>query len=33
MGDLDKNHYPKLGRIVRELDNGDPENANPDARA
>ena len=33
MGDLDKNHYPKLGRIVRELDNGDPENANPDAGA
>jgi len=33
MGDVDKNHYPKLGRIVRELDNGDPENANPDARA
>ncbi len=33
MGDLDKNHYSKLGRIVRELDNGDPENANPDARA
>ncbi len=33
MGDLDKNHYPKLGRIVRELDNGDPENANPDALA
>ena len=33
MGDLDKNHYPKLGRIVRELDNGDPENANPDASA
>jgi hypothetical protein len=33
MGDLDKNHYSKLGRIVRELDNGDPENANPDALA
>ena len=33
MGDVDKNHYPKLGRIVRELDNGDPENANPDAGA
>ena len=33
MGDLDKNHYPKLGRIVRELDNGDPENANPDGKA
>ena len=29
-GDLDKNHYPKLGRIVRELDNGDPLNAHPD---
>lgn len=26
MGDVDKNHYPKLGRIVRELDNGDPGN-------
>ena len=32
MGDVDKNHYPKLGRIVRELDNGDPGNGNPDAR-
>ena len=30
-GDIDKNHYPKLGRIVREMDNGDPGNANPDA--
>lgn len=33
MGDIHENHFPKLGRIVRELDNGDPENANPDARA
>ena len=32
MGDVDKNHYLKLGRIVRELDNGDPGNGNPDAR-
>jgi len=32
MGDVDKNHYPKLGRIVRELDNGDPGNGNPDAK-
>ncbi|WP_138483705.1 FAD-dependent oxidoreductase [Dyadobacter bucti] len=32
MGDVDKNHYPKLGRIVREMDNGDPGNGNPDAR-
>lgn len=30
-GDIDKNHYPKLGRIVREMDNGDPGNGNPDA--
>lgn len=29
MGDIDKNHHPKLGRIVRELDNGDPGNGNP----
>ncbi|MGK6350123.1 FAD-dependent oxidoreductase [Parapedobacter sp. DT-150] len=29
-GDIDKNHHPKLGRIVRELDNGDPGNGNPD---
>lgn len=28
-GDIDKNHHPKLGRIVRELDNGDPGNGNP----
>ncbi|NJN26176.1 MAG: FAD-dependent oxidoreductase [Cyclobacteriaceae bacterium] len=33
MGNLDKNHYPTLGRIVRELDNGDPGNGNPDAKA
>ncbi|MBS0027575.1 FAD-dependent oxidoreductase [Chitinophaga sp. 22321] len=32
MGDIDKNYYPKLGRIVREMDNGDPGNGNPDAR-
>ncbi len=32
MGDVDKNHYKKLGRIVRELDNGDPGNGNPDAK-
>ncbi|PWJ59179.1 FAD dependent oxidoreductase [Dyadobacter jejuensis] len=32
MGDIDKNHYPKLGRIVRELDNGDPGNGNPNAK-
>lgn len=32
MGDVDKNHYPKLGRIVRELDNGDPGNGNPEAK-
>jgi len=30
-GDVDKNHYPKLGRIVREMDNGDPGNGNPNA--
>jgi hypothetical protein len=30
MGDIDKNYYPKLGRIVDELDNGDPGNGNPD---
>nr|WKN37241.1 FAD-dependent oxidoreductase [Tunicatimonas sp. TK19036] len=29
MGDIDKNYYPKLGRIVDELDNGDPGNGNP----
>ena len=28
MGDTDKNFYPRLGRIVRELDNGDPGNGN-----
>ncbi|MEC3878415.1 FAD-dependent oxidoreductase [Parapedobacter sp. 10938] len=33
MGDVDKNHYPKLGRVVRELDNGDPGNGNPNAKA
>ncbi len=32
MGDVDKNYYPKLGRVVRELDNGDPGNGNPDAK-
>lgn len=32
MGDTDKNHYPKLGRIVREMDNGDPGNGNPDSK-
>ncbi|HEY9257557.1 FAD-dependent oxidoreductase [Chitinophaga sp.] len=32
MGDIDKNYYPKLGRIVREMDNGDPGNGNPDAK-
>lgn len=32
MGDVDKNHYPRLGRIVRELDNGDPGNGNPNAK-
>ncbi|MEM9675612.1 MAG: FAD-dependent oxidoreductase [Bacteroidota bacterium] len=30
MGDIDKNYYPKLGRIVDELDSGDPGNGNPD---
>lgn len=30
MGDVNKNHYPRLGRIVRELDNGDPGNSNVD---
>ncbi|MEM9829314.1 MAG: FAD-dependent oxidoreductase [Bacteroidota bacterium] len=30
MGSIDKNYYPKLGRIVDELDNGDPGNGNPD---
>lgn len=29
-GDVDKNYYPKLGRIVREMDNGDPGNGHPD---
>jgi len=32
MGRVDVNHYPKLGRIVRELDNGDPGNGNPDEK-
>ncbi len=33
MGLIDlENPYPVLGRVVRELDNGDPENANPDGR-
>ena len=26
-GKISENHYPKLGRIIRELDNGDPGNA------
>ena len=30
MGDTDKNYYPELGKIVRELDSGDPGNGNPD---
>lgn len=30
MGDIDKNYYPKLGKIVDELDNGDPGNGHPD---
>lgn len=29
-GDVDKNYYSKLGRIVRELDNGDPGNGHPE---
>lgn len=33
MGNTNQNHYPKLGRIVRELDNGDPGNSNPDPKA
>jgi len=33
MGDLDTNAFPKLGRIVRELDNGDPGNAAPEPEA
>ena len=32
-GDVDKNQYPKLGRIVRELDNGDPGNAGSSSKA
>jgi hypothetical protein len=32
-GEWNKNYYSKLGRIVRELDNGDPGNGNPDGRA
>lgn len=32
MGDIDKNHHPKLGRVVRELDNGDPGNGNPSGK-
>ena len=33
MGKVDKgNPYPVLGRIVRELDNGDPHNANIDGK-
>ena len=30
MGDTDKNYYPELGKIVEELDSGDPGNGNPD---
>ncbi|MDH5603580.1 MAG: FAD-dependent oxidoreductase [Cyclobacteriaceae bacterium] len=33
MGDTDKNFYPKLGRVVRELDNGDPGNGHPDGKS
>jgi len=33
MGDLGVHRFPKLGRIVRELDNGDPGNAASDPRA
>lgn len=29
MGNTDKNHYPKLGSVVTELDYGDPGNGNP----
>ncbi|MGQ1910334.1 FAD-dependent oxidoreductase [Marinifilum sp. RC60d5] len=33
MGYIDRdNNYPALGRIVRELDNGDPHNANIDGK-
>lgn len=32
-GDISRNHYPSLGRIVRELDNGDPGNASVKAKA
>lgn len=32
MGDVDKNYYKKLGRVVRELDNGDPGNGNPNGK-
>lgn len=32
MGNWQQNHYSKLGRIVRELDNGDPGNGNPVAK-
>lgn len=32
MGRTDENDFPVLGRIVHELDNGDPGNANPDAK-
>jgi hypothetical protein len=32
MGRTDKNDHPVLGRIVAELDNGDPGNANEDPR-
>lgn len=31
-GDIDKNHHPKLGRVVRELDNGDPGNGHPNGQ-
>jgi hypothetical protein len=29
MGNTDKNHYPDIGKVVRELDTGDPGNAGP----
>ncbi|MBK8504715.1 MAG: FAD-dependent oxidoreductase [Saprospiraceae bacterium] len=32
MGRTDQNDFPVLGRIVHELDNGDPGNANPDGK-
>ncbi len=32
MGNWHQNHYAGLGRIVRELDNGDPGNGNPEGK-